>query len=127
MEITQVFDLVDNRTLLHDSTGRNSMIYDQVNRLTGVHNPQNKRLTHAYNAASLRTRMVDPDAGLFTYGYDVAQRLEVMRNPQDQRTTWTRDLMGRVTREFLGNGTRPASCMMTRAASSSCRTSPPPP
>jgi len=29
-----------------------------------------------------------------------------MRNPQDQRTTWTRDLMGCVTREFLGNGTR---------------------
>ncbi|MBS0266547.1 MAG: RHS repeat-associated core domain-containing protein, partial [Planctomycetes bacterium] len=104
--VTQVYDVIGNRTLLRDATGRYTATFDALDRLSVRTNPANKRITYTYDGISQRRRLADPDGGLFTTVYDAARRITKIINPQAVRTTFGYDTANRRTVKVLGNSSR---------------------
>jgi RHS repeat-associated protein len=96
----------DNRTRVKDLTGEYHTVYDKINRVRRVTQPNGKIVTYTYDARSLRARLDDPDGGITNYGRDAAGRLTYLVNPEGERTTYTYDALGRTTEVVMGNGTK---------------------
>jgi YD repeat-containing protein len=61
------------------------------------------RLSYVYDADSRRTVMIAPGVGRGTYGYDAQNRVTMIYNAYDERTTLTWDPLGRESVRRLGN------------------------
>lgn len=97
------YDAVSNRTVLADSTGRYSTLYDSLNRARAVTNPAQLTISYGFDAAGRRAWMVEPSGGRFTYGYSPTDFNTLVINPQGERTTWQFDAASRVTVQRLAN------------------------
>ena len=104
--VTQVYDAVGNRTLLHDHTGRYTATYDNLNRPQETKEPNNKIITLTYDKVSQRSTMAVPDVGRVTYTHDPARQLTKLKNGHDEVTTLAYDDAGRKTESKLSNGTK---------------------
>lgn len=100
------YDAVSNRTLLADSTGRYTTLYDALDRPRAVTSPGNLTISYSFDAAGRRATMVEPSGGRFTYGYSATNLNTLIVNPQGDRTTWQHDANARVTAQRLANGIR---------------------
>ena len=101
-----------------DSTGRYTSIYDVLSQLKMIENPDNKRITYAYNSVGMRSTMINPNTGRFTYQYNadiqlnfdgqynINQQIIELINPQSKRTTYNYDSDNRCILKKLANGTR---------------------
>jgi len=63
-------------------------------------------LTYAYDTASRRKYLIDPEPARFTYVFDADNRTSYVANPQGQRATWSYDAASRVTGIHFANTTR---------------------
>lgn len=103
------YDAVSNRTLLSDSTGRYTTVFDVLNRPHTVTNPANLTISYSYDPAGRRAKMVEPFGGVFTYGYSPTNLNTLVVNPDGDRTTWQFDAASRVYLQRLANGIRVSS------------------
>ncbi|MGH2510088.1 MAG: hypothetical protein ACRDHZ_22135, partial [Ktedonobacteraceae bacterium] len=97
------YDAVSNRTLLADSTGRYTTLYDALDRSRAVTNPANLTISYSFDAVSRCRTMTEPFGGVFTYGYSPTNLNTLVVNPQGERTTWQFDSNSRVTVQRLAN------------------------
>jgi YD repeat-containing protein len=97
------YDAVSNRTLLGDTTGRYTTLYDALDRARAVANPLQDTISYSFDAAGRRATMTEPDGGRFTYGYSPTDLNTSVINPQGQCTTWQYDANSRVTIQLLAN------------------------
>jgi RHS repeat-associated protein len=102
---TFAYDLVDNRTLMADSTGRTTSTFDALNRPQIVVNPAGARISYSYTPIGLRAGMQAP-GGRYTYSYDAAGRTHYLVNPLLERTTFGWDSAGQLKTQTLANTTR---------------------
>jgi YD repeat-containing protein len=56
-----------------------------------------------YDLLGNRTRMVDPDQGVFSYAYNAAGHLTTFTDPQGLQTTFSYDEIGRLVATDLPN------------------------
>lgn len=104
--VTQVYDPVGNRTLLHDRTGRYTMTFDDVNRNSVSQAPNSKTITLTYDKVSQRATMAVPGAGKVTYTHDPERQLTKLANSHNETTTLVYDDAGRKTLSQQANGTK---------------------
>lgn len=97
------YDAVSNRTVLADSTGRYTTLYDSLNRPRAVTNPAQMTISYGFDAAGRRAWMIEPSGGRFTYGYSPTDLNTLVINPQGERTTWQFDANSRVAVQRLAN------------------------
>src|SRR5439155_12106920 len=86
-EVDYVYDLVGKIQQVNDPTGTYAFAYDNMGRLIGTTTNYNfmtsKTFTtsYAYDAASNRTGLTDPENGSTTYAYDTLNRLSTLTPP----------------------------------------------
>jgi len=102
-----VYDSRGNLTSATDSqTGAVTMQYDARSFLTRIDYPDSKWFTFDYNDAGRRTCRTGHDGYILNYSYDVAGRLESLRDGTNGLiVAYTYDGNGRLVREDKGNGT----------------------
>ncbi|MDP3542860.1 MAG: RHS repeat-associated core domain-containing protein, partial [Elusimicrobiota bacterium] len=66
------YDANGNRTSMTTPWGSFSYLYDSLNRLTRITNPQSRQFNFQYNANGRRTKLIYPNGIETTYAYDNA-------------------------------------------------------
>jgi RHS repeat-associated protein len=107
--VTQTYDKVGRRELLHDLTGRTTYAYDGGGRMTTMIYPgatAGQTVTYEYDKADRRTKMTIPGGTVFTYDYDSAGRISLVINPQGERSTFSYDKDDRRKEVHRANNTK---------------------
>ncbi len=99
------YDTVGNRTVMADSTGRYTNVYDAVGQTTAAALPNSKRITNTLDAVGNR-RTTNSANGRTTSTYDAANQLTSQINGNAKRTSLTYDDAGRRTQQKATDGSR---------------------
>ncbi|MFO0957423.1 MAG: RHS repeat-associated core domain-containing protein [Isosphaeraceae bacterium] len=106
IDFTYRYDTAGNLILATDPSGTTTMAYDPAtNLLTRIDYPGGPFFTFAYDSAGRRTRRTDQDGHVEATTYDVAGRIDTMRDEHDALIVhYEYDAAGRLSRKTLGNG-----------------------
>ena len=99
------YDQNGNRIQMTDATGATVYVYDGVNRLVKVTDPQNKVVEFTYDAAGNRNGIKYPNGQWVYYDFDQAERMYRVRPWAGGNTTYTLNNAGQVTLATNGNAT----------------------
>jgi RHS repeat-associated protein len=111
------YDAVGNRTIMTDTTGVTTYVYDALDRPITVTSPLTGVVGYRYDARGNRTQVIYPDPStgsgqggkVVTYTYDAADRLASVVDWAGQTTTYGYDTAGRLVTETLPNGVQTIS------------------
>ena len=101
--VNYTYDLANRLTQVSDPTGTYGDTYDNMGRLTQTSTAYTfipgKTFTigYAYDAASNRTSMTDPQNAATAYVYDTLNRMTTLTYPSRTNYTFTYDALGRRT------------------------------
>jgi len=101
--VAYTYDLANRLLQVSDPTGTYGFTYDNMGRLTQTSTAYpfipGKTFTvkYAYDAASNRTSMTDPQSAATAYVYDTLNRLSTLTYPARTNYTFTYDALGRRT------------------------------
>ena len=99
------YDPNNNRVGMDDWLGNTAWTFDPLNRLTAQDDLFSRVLQVSYDAAGNRTGMVYPDGNQVAYEYSPNNWLSAARVPEDNRTDYTRNKVGKLTRIANPNST----------------------
>lgn len=108
--VNYAYDLANRLTQVSDPTGTYGFTYDKMNRLTQTSTAYSfimgKTFTvgFAYDAASNRTSMTDPQNAGTTYAYDTLNRLITLTYPTSTNYSFAYDALSRRTQLTRPNG-----------------------
>ncbi|MGH9546612.1 MAG: hypothetical protein ACRD23_15500, partial [Terriglobales bacterium] len=108
--IYYTYDAAGRMTQAQDNTGTYGFTYDNMNRLaqTSTHFTSGPTRTftvqYAYDAASNRVTLTDPENGTTHYSYDTLNRLTSLNDFQSHNFTFSYDALSRRTQLTRPNG-----------------------
>ncbi|MCU0857241.1 MAG: FG-GAP-like repeat-containing protein [Pontiellaceae bacterium] len=70
-------------------------VYDRLQRLTDTLDPKNNCIQLFFDSLDLKTKMIDPDMGIWIYGYDQAGRMTSQLDAVGNRIEFDYDAHGR--------------------------------
>ena len=101
--VNYTYDLANRLTQVSDPTGTYGDTYDNMGRLTQTSTAyafisgKNFTVGYAYDAASNRTSMTDPQNAASAYVYDTLNRMTTLTYPSRTNYSFTYDALGRRT------------------------------
>ncbi|MBC8066381.1 MAG: RHS repeat protein [Chlorobia bacterium] len=95
--VAWVYDLVGNRVVMIDPIGATTYTHDEIGNLVSKFDDEDLGLIYAYDGASQRTKLTDPDGGVRTFVYDSDGRTTLFQDPTGARMTFQYDPVGRKT------------------------------
>lgn len=103
--VTYGYDVASRRIFMADPGGLTMNSYSVRDELVQQVLPGGYTLTMAYDAVGQRSSLVDPDSGIFSYGYDPTGRSAWVQEPEGGFITLQYDGAGKRTRLFDASGT----------------------
>lgn len=102
---TFTYDLMDNLLTHTDSTGTTSYQYDNVQKLTKVINPDGGEISYGYDSLGRVISITDPLGNISKKEYHTNSLLKADVDPTGKKTTYAYDNVGNLidTRDSYGN------------------------
>ena len=88
-QVTYVYDDNGNRTDMTDPTGSSHFVYDELNRLRSSTDSFGQTVGYSYDPVGNRVGVTYPDMKQVVYGYDDANRLEMITDWDTRVTQYT--------------------------------------
>lgn len=98
------YDANGNRATMTDARGTTTYTYDPLNRLKVSTDPAGRTVSHEYDPASQRIRLVYPDGAAARYAYNADGALQEVTAPDGKTTRYELDKLNRPARVAQGNG-----------------------
>jgi YD repeat-containing protein len=102
--IEYIYNAVNNRTAMTDTSGTTTYVYDRLYRPVTITSPATGTVGYRYDAVGNRTRVIYPTSQTVTYTYDAADRLVQVEDWDGGVTAYIYDGAGRVLTTTLPNG-----------------------
>lgn len=99
-----IYDANGNRATMTDARGTTTYRYDPLNRLMSSTDPAGRTVSHEYDPASQRIRVVYPDGAVARYAYNADGALQEVTAPDGKTTRYEPDKLDRPARVVQGNG-----------------------
>lgn len=96
--VSYEYDPNNNRIGMTDKLGKTSWSFDPLNRIIGQEDPFDRVLASRYDADSNRIGMTYPDGNQVAYEYSPNSWLRKMTDPKGQAISYSRDLVGNITK-----------------------------
>ena len=102
--VTFAYDMDSRQTSMVDANGTTSWTFDAADRETAVYQPQGS-VQYTYDAYGRRTQLAEGTASSINYNYTAHRLTSIVKQPENETTSFSYDGYGRLSRQTNSNAT----------------------